>query len=196
MKKITIFLLLATILLIAACTTGNTNTQSANKDVDTSKATFSTIEDNKDNPSKTHWLDYPLKDVNTNKEFKISDYKDKNIVLLETFAVWCVNCKQQQDQIKEFHKTHPEVISISVNADPNEDEETVKEHLTKNGYDWKYVVAPESFMNLLLDEFGIVIANAPAAPIVLVCKDQSYTLLPRGIKTAKELGEDVEMSCL
>lgn len=192
MKKTLIILFILSLFILSACATTNTQKQNMNEDGLTDKD-MNSIELSSD--EMTQWLNYDLTDVNTGKSFQISNYKDKNIVLLETFAVWCVNCKQQQDQIKEFHKTNPDIISISVNADPNDSEETVKEYTSKHGYDWKYVVAPQSFMNLLLDEFGIVIANAPAAPIVLICEDQSYALLPRGIKTAKELSEDVEMSC-
>ena len=195
MKKTILLIFITGILVLAACTTKDINEpNNIKKDLSQTDNTSNEIK-TKNIIKDISWLDYTLKDINTGTNFKISDYKNKNNVILETFAVWCVNCKQQQDQIKKFHKTHPEVLSISVNADPNESEESVLKYINKNGYDWRYVIASENFMNLLLDEFGIVIANAPAAPIVLICKDQSYTLLPAGIKSAKELSEAVEMSC-
>ena len=47
----------------------------------------------------TGWKETKLKDIKTGKEFKISDFAGKSI-LLESFAVWCPTCTKQQNEIK------------------------------------------------------------------------------------------------
>lgn len=81
-------------------------------------------------------LDIELKDIATSKNFRISDFSDKP-VLLESFAVWCPTCTAQQKVTKKFHEeVGDSVISISLDTDPNEDESRVLEHIEKNGFNW------------------------------------------------------------
>ncbi|MCF7872048.1 redoxin family protein [Candidatus Woesearchaeota archaeon] len=183
MKKSTYLLFM--IILILTITGCNSKSQT-NNELETQK-------------EFVHWLDYELKDINSNETFKISDFKGKK-VMMETFSVWCVNCKQQQNEIKKFNEQclnecGEDVVFISINADPNEDEKIVKKHIEENEYSWRYVIAPSDFMNQLMNEFGFVILNAPQAPIVRICEDQSYTLIPTGVKTVEDLKEVIKMGC-
>lgn len=132
------------------------------------------------------WQSIVLTDVRSGEEFTVNDF-DKP-VLLETFAIWCPKCKSQQNNVKELHEMVGDaVVSIGVNVDPNEDEAMVLEYITSNGFDWKYVVAPQEFTQSIVDEFGVGVANAPSTPIVLVCPDKSATLLSSGLKDANTL---------
>ncbi|MFB6246682.1 MAG: peroxiredoxin family protein [Candidatus Pacearchaeota archaeon] len=140
------------------------------------------------NAHDTNWANKELKDVLTEKRFKISDYKNKKHVLLESFAVWCPTCTKQQKQIKEFHKrTEKKVESISLNTDPNEKAQKVKQHAEKNGFDWKYAIPPRETTKKLIDQFGQGFVNAPQSPVVLICKDGKAKMLERGVKSPKEL---------
>lgn len=142
------------------------------------------------------WLEMSLTDVQTNQPFAIADFKGKP-VLLESFAVWCPTCTKQQQEINKLHEEVGDaVISISLDTDPNEDELNVKEHIQRYGFSWRYAVASADFTKQLIDLFGIKVVNAPSAPVVLICADQSYRLLPSGVKTAEELKEEIEMGCL
>ncbi|MBW2998599.1 redoxin family protein [Candidatus Woesearchaeota archaeon] len=134
------------------------------------------------------WQDIELKDVNSGNTFKISNLEKP--LFVETFAVWCPTCKKQQQQMKLFHK-NSNVKSVSLNIDPNEDEEMVREFAQKNRFDWKYSVAPKDLTQMLLDEFGPQIANPPQAPVILICKDSSK-LLQRGVKSVEELEKALE----
>lgn len=141
------------------------------------------------------WRDVEYKDVLTGETFKISDFKGTPL-LVETFAVWCPTCRKQQDKIKELHEeVGDSVISISLDVDVNEDEEKVINHAKANGFDWRYAVSPRAATQSILDEFGVVVVNPPAAPVILVCEDQSARLLPTGVKDASELKEEIERGC-
>ncbi len=141
------------------------------------------------------WKDVELTDVATGSTFRISDFEGKP-VLVESFAVWCPTCKRQQDEVKELHRQVGDaVVSISLDTDPNEDENRVKEHIQLHGYEWYFAVSPPEVTQKLIDEFGVTVVNAPSVPIILVCEDQSTRFLKSGVKSADTLKEEIEKGC-
>ena len=138
------------------------------------------------------WLAIELTDVSTGESFTIAEFADTP-VLLESFAVWCPICTNQQKQVRALHEeVGDEVISIALNTDPNEDRAKVAAHLARHGFDWRYAVAPAELILALKEEFGVGILNAPSAPVVLICQDQNVReLLRRGVKRANFLQEQV-----
>ncbi|MBI2043731.1 redoxin family protein [Candidatus Pacearchaeota archaeon] len=125
----------------------------------------------KDELSSMHWINAELKDVRTGENFKISDFNGKK-VLLESFAVWCPTCTKQQIEIKKLHsEVGDSIVSISLDMDPNEDESKILKHIEENGFEWYYAVSPIEMTQLLIDEFGNSIINAPSAPMVLICEN-------------------------
>ncbi len=141
------------------------------------------------------WMDIELTDVATGQKFRISDFKGKPI-LLESFAVWCPTCLRQQQEIGKLESREGDaIIHISLDTDPNEDEDRVREHLEKNGFDWYFAVAPIELTQALIDEFGLAVVNAPGSPVILICEDQSARLLGRGVKSADDLLSEVEKGC-
>ncbi len=142
------------------------------------------------------WKDYELVDTRTGETFSVSEFKGKP-VLLETFAVWCPTCLKQQQEVKTMvGKGGSGVIHISLDVDPNEDEEIVRNHMESNGFKWYSAVAPPEMTQELIDEFGITVVNAPAAPVILICEDQSSRLLEqRGVKPVALLEEEIEKGC-
>ncbi len=139
--------------------------------------------------TQTDWKNFQLKDIKTGNAFTIAELQKP--VLLETFAVWCPKCRQQQDEIKKLHSLDEEIISISLDVDPNEDESKVLEHIQQYRYDWYFAVAPKQLTQALIDEFGNNIVNAPGTPIILICQDLSSRLLPSGIKSVENLQEEI-----
>jgi thiol-disulfide isomerase/thioredoxin len=141
------------------------------------------------------WKNIELTDVLTGNQFKISDFEGKPI-LLESFAVWCPTCKKQQDKIKDLHKeVGDDVISISLDTDPNEKVNQVIGHANRYNFDWIFAVSPVEVTKALIDEFSIQVVNAPGAPVVLICEDQSARMLARGVKSADKLKEEIEKGC-
>lgn len=141
------------------------------------------------------WRNTLLTDIRTGNKFKISDFRDKPI-LMESFAVWCPVCTKQQKEFKKFKDAEPDsAVHISLDTDPNEDEAKVKEHLARNNFDWYYAVAPADMSKALIKEFGLTIVSAPSAPVVLVCENQDARLLDNGVKSAEELKLEVSKGC-
>lgn len=145
--------------------------------------------------SSVDWKEITLKDVRTKESFKISDFKGKPI-LLESFAVWCPTCTKQQNKIRELHEeVGDSVISISLDTDPNEDEDRVLEHALNGGFNWLYAISPKELTQSLIDEFGVNVVNAPQAPVILICEDQSTRMLGRGVKSVETLKSEIEGGC-
>ena len=79
------------------------------------------------------WFASSLKDVRSGNSFTINDFKGK-VVLVETMAVWCTTCYQQQTQIKALHESlgmRDDFVSVSLDIDPNEDESTLTKYTQK-----------------------------------------------------------------
>ncbi len=140
------------------------------------------------------WRQTQLKDVRTGQNFKVSDFAGKK-VLLESFAVWCPKCKQQQDEFVKFKQEMPDVILVSLDTDPNEDEARVKDHIEKYSYNWYFAISPAETTKVLIDDFGLEIVSAPATPVILVCEDQAARFLKSGIKDVAELKQELAKGC-
>lgn len=182
-KRPTIFVLVAVLIILSV----GCIQQTQSKDAVASKKEGAEV--------SRAWMDIELKDVVTGETFKISDFRGKPI-LMESFAVWCPTCTEQQKKTKELKAiVGDSVVHISLDTDPNEDEARVREHIETNGFDWHYAVSPIELTRALIDEYGIKVVNAPTIPMILICEDQSTRFLGGGIKSSDELISEVKKGC-
>ncbi len=57
--------------------------------------------------------DFQLKDVSTGKVYTLSDYKGKQVVLLEFWATWCDICKREMPNlVKLYSEWHPRGVEL------------------------------------------------------------------------------------
>ena len=163
---------------------------------------YSDMENNEDettNEEQTEeesaWQDIPLTNINTQATFTIKELTQKP-TLIETFAVWCPTCTRQQGIIHELLEEQTlDFNALSLNIDPNEDEVLIQEHIEKNSFEaGTYAISPTTLTQALIDQYGITIASAAQAPIVLICPNGNSELLQNGLKTANELTQALE-SC-
>lgn len=140
------------------------------------------------------WKHVELTDVRSGETFTISEFDRP--VLIESFAVWCPTCTRQQKETKTLHEqVGDDIVSVSVDTDPNEDAAKVRDHIQRHGFDWRYVVAPPEFTQSLIDDFGRSVVNAPLVPMIVVCPDGTTERLPDGVKPASTLQAEVETRC-
>lgn len=144
--------------------------------------------------SSFDWRNASFTDARTGEEFKISDFEGR-FVLLESFAVWCPTCVQQQKELKKFFEEDDSIVHVSLDTDPNEDIEKVKEHISSYNFKWYFAVSPAETTQALIDEFGLQFVNAPNAPVALICPDQSARFLPSGVKTVERLKLEIAAGC-
>jgi len=137
------------------------------------------------------WMKFELVDAATGETFAISDFIGKPI-LIESFAVWCSTCLRQQKEMARLIELEGDsIVHVSLNTDPNEDLEKVRDHVELHGFEWYYAVTPIEMTQLLIDEFGLTVVNAPLAPVILIEADGSARLLNRGVKSAEKLLEEI-----
>lgn len=135
------------------------------------------------------WMDFELVDAVSGEVFTIREMIGKPI-LLESFAVWCSTCLRQQKEVAKLAESEGDrILHISLDTDPNEDLDRVKDHALRNGFGWYFAVAPIEMTQMLIDTFGLTVVNAPRAPVVLIAEDGSSRLLENGVKFAAELLE-------
>ena len=196
-KRKNIWIYASLIGLIVALLVGFLTFQGESKTIGTgSVESTESIESESGEVISVEWKNFELKDINSGEEFMLEDFMGKP-VLLETFAVWCPTCTKQQRNIKDFHEeVGDSVVSVSLNVDPNEDESKVREHIEKNGFDWKYAIAPDEMTRALIDSFGPGVVNAPSVPIILICENGDYRKLGgSGSRSPDKLKSEIENGC-
>jgi thiol-disulfide isomerase/thioredoxin len=140
------------------------------------------------------WYQAQFVNVNTGETFSINELKGK-VVLVETMATWCSNCLKQQKQVKELHQLlgeSDELISIGLDIDLNENNDTLKNYVQKQGFDWVYTVASADVAREIGLLYGDQFLNPPSTPIVIIDRQGNAHPLPFGIKDAATLKEAVQ----
>jgi hypothetical protein len=103
---------------------------------------------------------------------------------------------RQQKELDILHrKLGDELISISLDIDPNEDEFKVKEYIERNEFAGYYAISPTNLTQELINEFGLNIINTPIAPVVIICPNKKFTLLTGGVKTAHFIESKIKLRC-
>ena len=137
------------------------------------------------------WAAAPLTDVTTGKAFTISELKGK-VVLVENMAIWCPTCLRQQREVKAMHALlgeRADLVSVTLDIDPNEKAETLKAYVAKHGFDGLYAVAPAEMAREIGLQLGSQFLNPPAAPMFVIDRAGQPQPLLFGIKSAQALAD-------
>jgi thiol-disulfide isomerase/thioredoxin len=141
------------------------------------------------------WFTATLTTATSAESFSIHDYQGK-VVLVEMMAVWCTTCFQQQQQIAELHKLlgmQDDLVTVSLDIDPNEDKAVLKNYVQKNGFDWAFAVASKEVAREIGQLYGDQFLNPPSAPMLIIDRHGEAHPLPFGVKSAADLQKALEM---
>ena len=139
------------------------------------------------------WFKVPLTDVNSGESFTIADLQGK-VVVVETMAVWCPNCTRQQGHVKAMQEIigqRDDLVNLALNVDPNESADFLLAHAQKNGFTWRYAVAPAEVAREIGQLYGAQFLNPPATPMFIIDRQGEVHPLPFGHKDSTELAEAV-----
>ena len=93
-------------------------------------------------PTMPSLFDVQMTEVVTGNQFKVSDFTGK-VILIDNMATWCPTCQGEMSQVQQIHKQYgADLVTISLDVDPNEDGALLKKYAAKNGFDWIIAVAP------------------------------------------------------
>jgi cytochrome oxidase Cu insertion factor (SCO1/SenC/PrrC family) len=140
------------------------------------------------------WFDVSFINPADGKMFKINDFKGK-VVLVETFAQWCTTCLAQQKEVVKLHEMlgmNSDLVTISLDVDPNENADGLKAYLAKYGQDWNFAIAPVEVSREISQLYGDQFLNPPSAPMLVIDRKGEAHPLPFGIKSADSLQKALE----
>lgn len=135
------------------------------------------------------WFGRELVNVRSGNSFTLKDFQGK-VVLVETMAIWCTNCLQQQKQVLELHDMlgeRDDFISLGLDIDPFEQAPDLKTYVENNGFHWVYAVSPKETSQELSQLYGQQFLNPPSTPMLIVDRHGEAHPLPFGIKSAADL---------
>lgn len=128
-----------------------------------------------------------LTDVTTGETFRIADLAGK-VVIIETMAIWCSNCRVQQGEAKTALARLPDsVVYIALDIDPNEDGPSLAAYREQNDFEGIYAIAGKDVARALAADFGDQVLNPPSTPMIFVGTDGTVTLTEFGIKGSDDI---------
>ena len=146
-------------------------------------------------PTMPPWFNVQMTDVTTGKSFKISDFSGK-VILIDTMATWCPTCQGEMSQVKRlpamFGAAGADLVTISLDVDPNEDAALLKKYAAKNGFDWYIAVAPIEVGRFLSVNYDPGYLNPPLQPMLFIDRTGGVYGLPFGIKSAESIQKTLD----
>lgn len=140
------------------------------------------------------WFSISLTDARTGESFTINDFAGK-VVLVETMAMWCPNCLFQANEVRKLHKllgNPDDLISVSLDVDLNEDEDSLREYVQEFDFEWRFAVAPLLVDRALGNLYNAEYLNPPLSPMLIIDRDGNAHQLEYGTKDAETLKKSLE----
>ena len=161
--------------IVAACTTSGDDgdseaTAAAEPTVEAAVEETSGAVAEADAPAEeATWLDIELTDAETGETFTLASLEGE-VVAIEPMAIWCSNCKAQQDNVKEAYDQIETagVTYISLGIDPAENPDALATYADRRGYEWTFAQSPVEFSRALSDIFGAQVLSAPSTPLIVL----------------------------
>lgn len=115
------------------------------------------------------WLGIELTDAATGETFTLASLRGQ-VVALEPMAIWCTNCKAQQDNVNSVYAAVQDagIHYISLGIDPNEDPASLARYAERREYPWTFSQSTNEFARALSDEFGPQILSPPSTPLIVL----------------------------
>jgi len=135
------------------------------------------------------WYGVTFTDARTGMEFSIDGFAGK-VILVETLAMWCPNCRSQQQQVAALHESlgmRDDFVSIGLDIDPNEVGGDLANYVESNGFDWYYAVATPDVAREIGQLYGDQFLSPPSTPMLIIDRHGEAHPLPFGIKSADDL---------
>ena len=82
-----------------------------------------------------------------------------------------------------------DLVSVTLDIDPNEKADTLKAYVAKHGFDGLYAVAPADMAREIGLQLGSQFLNPPAAPMFVIDRAGQPQPLPFGVKSAQALAD-------
>ena len=133
------------------------------------------------------WANLALTNVRDGSRFTIADFAGRPI-FVETMAIWCTNCLEQQKEAKRaLEKLPGDVAWVVLDVDTSESADSLKRYAEQRDFPFIYAVAPPELSRALARDFGDLVLAPPATPIIVIGRDGRITQTPDGHKSVEDL---------
>ena len=98
-------------------------------------------------------------------------------------------------QIQLLHAEYgpnSDLVTISLDVDPNEDSALLKKFATQNGFSWIIAVAPPSVRTFLAKNYDADLLNPPLQPMLIIDREGGVWGLPFHLKSAISLKKTID----
>jgi cytochrome oxidase Cu insertion factor (SCO1/SenC/PrrC family) len=170
-------LLVAAPFIVAACTTTANEAAEPTPDETVAASTAPATDtaataEGEAEAERAAWLDVELTDAASGETFTLASLAGA-VVAIEPMAIWCSNCKAQQNNVKSAYGDIADagVTYISLGIDPGENADSLAKYAERNGYEWTFVTSPTELSRELTDLFGPQILSAPSTPLIVLDAD-------------------------
>ncbi|MGD8486888.1 MAG: TlpA disulfide reductase family protein [Chloroflexota bacterium] len=138
--------------------------------------------------AEASWLDIELTDAETGEPFSLASLGGE-VVAIEPMAIWCSNCRAQQDNVKEVYDQIEAsgVTYISLGIDPGENPDSLAAYAERRGYEWTFAQSPVELSRALSDRFGPQILSAPSTPLIVLDSRGEVTFQDFGFHGPEQL---------
>ena len=145
--------------------------------------------------SSLGWTKISMTDAVTGEQFTIDELaKQGKPVLLHTFAVWCPACSLQLHESEGMLAASPDAFTIvGIDLDPNENQDMVKRHVTKEKYAGYFATSPKELTRGLVGTFGTGFA-LELPQTVIVC-NRTVNHMGSGLFRAQILKSALSQVC-
>jgi hypothetical protein len=163
-----------------ATTTGQTSQPPASTDVPATLRPSPTAE-------LATWQTAVLRDVRSGEVLRIADLAGR-LVVIEPMAIWCTNCRAQQDAAVDALVALGDgaVVYVSLDVDPNEIAPDLAAYADARGYGWHFAVASREVARSLAATFGDQVLSPPSTPKIIVAPTGEASV-SYGFKSAADL---------
>jgi thiol-disulfide isomerase/thioredoxin len=178
--SVVLFLLIG-LLTLPACSTAVPRTQSTSV-APTVPAIVPTAAITPTATTLPDWFNIKMTDVRTGQTFSMNDFAGK-VVLLETMAEWCINCVQQQNEVKKLEGltgNSKDLVLVSLDTDLHEDAASLKKYADTYGFDWYFAISPLDVDRALSNLYDSEYMNPPLAPMLFIDRQGGVYGLPFG----------------
>ena len=135
------------------------------------------------------WATAVMTDVTTGATFRIADLVAAGkVVFLETMAIWCTNCRAQQEEaVVAFEALDPDrVVWVAIDIESSETAAALASYREQHGFPFTYVIADTALARALVADFGDIVLSPPSVNVIVAGTDGRVTHL-LGHKDAAEL---------
>jgi cytochrome oxidase Cu insertion factor (SCO1/SenC/PrrC family) len=165
-----VVLVLALVLVAAACSPGASSSTVQSADLEAA------------------WRTTSVTDARTGESFTINGLQGK-LVAIEPMAIWCSSCRIQQGEVALAldRLDNPDIVFVSVDVDPNERDGDLAVYADRSGFDWRFAVATADVARSLAKTFGDQILSPPSTPLILIGPEGEIIEQHFGIRRADDL---------